>query len=161
MPETQTSVAYAGLRCPACRYDLSGLREPICPECGEPFDADVLRNPRRSRHWFLVIFILFIEIYAPFAWLFFVHDDSGYKLSWMYRWPALPGIPLAMFISAKIIPVNGDVSLTAIITILTLTMMAAFIWLATRGVRWLIVTALIGGGLFALNGWLAYLIFAA
>lgn len=30
------------LRCPSCSYDISGLTEWRCPECGEPF------NPRRA-----------------------------------------------------------------------------------------------------------------
>jgi len=34
--------SYRGLRCPVCRYALEGLSQPICPECGEPFDPDWL-----------------------------------------------------------------------------------------------------------------------
>ena len=30
--------------CPSCEYDLTGLREHRCPECGEPFDPDRLRE---------------------------------------------------------------------------------------------------------------------
>jgi len=32
-----------GLRCPACDYDLTGLREHRCPECGAEFDPQRLR----------------------------------------------------------------------------------------------------------------------
>lgn len=31
-------------RCPACGYDVRGLREARCPECGGAFDADALRR---------------------------------------------------------------------------------------------------------------------
>lgn len=31
-----------GLGCPHCRYDLTGLTETRCPECGEAFDLDAL-----------------------------------------------------------------------------------------------------------------------
>ncbi len=31
-----------GLFCPNCEYDLTGLTEPRCPECGEPFDNEEL-----------------------------------------------------------------------------------------------------------------------
>lgn len=31
-----------GLFCPNCEYDLTGLTEPRCPECGEPFDREEL-----------------------------------------------------------------------------------------------------------------------
>ena len=34
---------FAGLNCPACGYELRGLSEPRCPECGEGFDPFVLR----------------------------------------------------------------------------------------------------------------------
>ncbi len=34
----------AGLRCPACTYDLTGLSESRCPECGQTFDAAALRS---------------------------------------------------------------------------------------------------------------------
>jgi hypothetical protein len=35
------------LHCPTCRYNLTGLVEPRCPECGNPFDIDALR---RAQH---------------------------------------------------------------------------------------------------------------
>ena len=35
---------FAGLNCPTCGYDLRGLSEPRCPECGEGFDPILLRN---------------------------------------------------------------------------------------------------------------------
>ena len=33
-----------GLRCPHCDYDLTGLTEDRCPECGEAFDRELLRK---------------------------------------------------------------------------------------------------------------------
>lgn len=50
----------SGLTCPRCRYDLTGLPEPRCPECGLAFDwaavrAAALRRPviafERLRGW--------------------------------------------------------------------------------------------------------------
>jgi hypothetical protein len=38
----------AGLTCPLCGYDLRGLAEPRCPECGCRFDWDALRRRRSS-----------------------------------------------------------------------------------------------------------------
>lgn len=32
-------LAFAGWQCPECGYDLRGLRETVCPECGSRFDA--------------------------------------------------------------------------------------------------------------------------
>jgi hypothetical protein len=42
----------AAVFCPACGYDLSGLREARCPECGGTFtlDALVASQPQRDEH---------------------------------------------------------------------------------------------------------------
>lgn len=40
-------------RCPLCRYDLRGLIEPRCPECGYRFDWPDLLNPARREHPYL------------------------------------------------------------------------------------------------------------
>jgi hypothetical protein len=39
-----SSDALRGLRCPACDYDLTGLHEHRCPECGAGFDPVALRS---------------------------------------------------------------------------------------------------------------------
>src|SRR5687768_18578285 len=41
------------LRCPLCDYDLRGLTEPRCPECGYAFDWADLRDPARRLHKYL------------------------------------------------------------------------------------------------------------
>src|SRR5215207_1118651 len=40
----------AGLHCPLCDYDLRGLVEPRCPECGHAFDRQELRDWRDRQH---------------------------------------------------------------------------------------------------------------
>jgi hypothetical protein len=40
----------APIPCPLCEYDLRGLAEPRCPECGYRFEWDELRDPRRRFH---------------------------------------------------------------------------------------------------------------
>ena len=40
-----------GLLCQACRHPLAGAERYECPDCGVPFDVEVMR-PRRT--WFIV-----------------------------------------------------------------------------------------------------------
>lgn len=65
IPQTElvTPPSDAGLRCPQCDYNLTGLSEPRCPECGEAFDWEQVRraaaNPpriyfERARGWWKV-----------------------------------------------------------------------------------------------------------
>ena len=39
--------------CPMCEYNLHGLVEPRCPECGYTFDWPDLRDPTRRKHKYL------------------------------------------------------------------------------------------------------------
>src|SRR5437588_13128653 len=39
--------------CPLCEYDLRGLSEPTCPECGYRFVWPDLLDPARRRHPYL------------------------------------------------------------------------------------------------------------
>jgi hypothetical protein len=73
------------LRCPKCDYNLTGLTEQRCPECGEPFDLDALRRigPRstfafeRARGWRMLpaFFVSWLQaLLAP--WIFARHVVS-------------------------------------------------------------------------------------
>src|SRR5437762_9083583 len=41
------------IHCPLCDYNLRGLIEPRCPECGYRFDWDDLQNPAKKTHPYL------------------------------------------------------------------------------------------------------------
>jgi hypothetical protein len=41
------------VRCPLCDYDLRGLVDPRCPECGYAFDWAELTDPARRQHRYL------------------------------------------------------------------------------------------------------------
>lgn len=50
VPAQRTEVAAsADLRCPLCDYDVHGLPEPRCPECGHVFEWEELTDPARQR----------------------------------------------------------------------------------------------------------------
>jgi len=41
------------IECPLCRYELRGLSEPRCPECGYSFEWQEGLDPRRRKHRYL------------------------------------------------------------------------------------------------------------
>ncbi len=79
-----------GLRCPACAYNLTGLLQPRCPECGEQFDWDAVRQPaahpqviafERSRGWGRLSGWLLTWVTALFApWVFARQATQGIQL---------------------------------------------------------------------------------
>ena len=42
------------IHCPLCDYNLYGLIEPRCPECGYPFEWSVMLDPAAGVHPYLV-----------------------------------------------------------------------------------------------------------
>jgi hypothetical protein len=52
-PAAAADTAGEQVLCPLCDYDLRGLAEPRCPECGYAFDWNDLRDPARRKHRYL------------------------------------------------------------------------------------------------------------
>jgi hypothetical protein len=52
-PSSAPATVEQDLPCPLCEYDLRGLTECRCPECGYTFNWDELRDPKRRRHPYL------------------------------------------------------------------------------------------------------------
>jgi hypothetical protein len=52
-PAPDLSGTHEPVLCPLCEYDLRGLTEPRCPECGYHFDWADLLDPVRRRHRYL------------------------------------------------------------------------------------------------------------
>ena len=153
----------AGLKCPKCKYALTGLPRNICPECGTPFNPAALRNARR-RMWIPAIILTLLIVYAPFSWLSLVNSDPTYVRFWMMRWPVLPGLAPTFLILAPFNTAPGHLPewlSLLIMGLISLAIVLAISWLASRSVRWLIIVCLIAAGLSVFNSWVAWNIFAA
>ena len=76
---TTTDILESQMYCRGCDYDLRGLPEPRCPECGRPFDPASPKTfrlrPRRQRlrrylrNACILVLILLIPA-APAAWIY-------------------------------------------------------------------------------------------
>lgn len=103
---SDTSMAYAGLICPECGYNLQGLPEARCPECGCQFDPDELtaREQEGPRWPAKGLVVLALAVYAGVMGYAFVRiamnlaeGHMGYigtKLRACYVWP--PVFPLTL-----------------------------------------------------------------
>lgn len=61
--------------CPACRYDLSGIPEGRCPECGEPFTHESLARAAQERRSWRSAAPEFLIILPGVLWLLFGFDE--------------------------------------------------------------------------------------
>lgn len=76
----ESTLTDSGLRCPECEYNLTGLTEPRCPECGTRFSWEAVRAAaegrphiafERARRWRKVpaFFVTWVTVlFAP--WIF-------------------------------------------------------------------------------------------
>jgi hypothetical protein len=146
-----------GIRCPDCRYDLRGLSESTCPECGARFDLAQLsrrheRRRRRSRFLWSLAASLF-SIYSPYCWLLFTdYPWSSYRWHWVRMWPVLPGLFPAHLLARKY---SSPVEYV-IMGLITAAVLSVAVLLGSRGLRWLVVTAALIFLLSVLNSWMAY-----
>ena len=47
----------SSLSCPACNYDLSGVREPRCSECGVPLQLRLIDDDGDPPRWHFVVLV--------------------------------------------------------------------------------------------------------
>ena len=53
LPAPNGAAPHESIPCPLCEYDVRGLPEPRCPECGYRFEWADLLDPARRRHRYL------------------------------------------------------------------------------------------------------------
>ena len=163
MPAVQSimTLPFAGLRCPKCQYDLSGLATPQCPECGTTFTPELIRRAERNarrRKWLVAALVMFVVMYAPYCWLLFMdYPWSDYRWSWIMMWPGLPVLvpahAMGRWLSfAELNSPAGVVLLDALGIVLWLMLT----WIASRGRKRLIVIAVVVLLLSWLNSWGLY-----
>src|SRR5262245_51548252 len=93
------SVIKEELTCPLCDYNLRGLADPRCPECGYAFAWPDLIDPTRRRHPYL-----FEHHHKRNIWSFFKTLFGGLRPRrfWTTLNPAQPSRPFRLAIYAVI-----------------------------------------------------------
>ncbi len=77
----------AEYHCPKCDYNVRGLKEWRCPECGNPFSAGDLTT-YKARRWpphsvFRVFILATIPWFIAYCWVDAIHDTlDRIKPSW-------------------------------------------------------------------------------
>jgi len=157
--QSNSSLPFAGLRCPTCRYDLSGLTTPQCPECGAAFTPELIRRAERNarrRKWLIAALVMFVVIYAPYSWLLMDYPWSDYRWSWIKMWPGLPVI-LPVSMAGRNIGLEVDDGLGLImLDLLGLGLWIGLAWIGSRGRKRLIAIAVVVLLLSLLNSWGLY-----
>src|SRR5260221_14069848 len=67
------STQQAEICCPMCEYNLRGLTEPRCPECGYRFEWKVLADAKTHLH----------------PYLFEHHPEGNFRSFWQTAWGGL------------------------------------------------------------------------
>lgn len=86
-------------RCPVCRYDLSAIPEPRCPECGEHLrlNIELVQQRRAAFITGTVLLALGLGIHLPLAGLFLLLPDT---LPSDPDWPGLLAGAILLAVSA-------------------------------------------------------------
>jgi len=150
----ETAPTMARLHCPACRYDLKGLSEPRCPECGTVIDPAVIRRraSRRGR-WLWSLAVTLPCVYLPYVWLLLADFPwSSYRWHWIAMWPGLP----ALFPTQLLLGRFSTAVEMAGMGVLAAVVVSIVVYLGSRGKRWLIAVALIVLALSSVNSWGAW-----
>lgn len=101
-----------------------------------------------------------IAMYAPFSWLLFIdYPWSAYRRQWLHMWPILPGLPATILLRlASSARVPDWVEMTCM-GVFAAAALLLFTWLGSRGIRWLIITAILVLAGSSYLAWVAYILF--
>ncbi len=86
--ENLGSTESAGNHCPNCDYDVRGLTQPRCPECGKPFSTREVAA-YKDRRWppqrsFRALSLATIPWFIAYFLVDAIHDTLDHvKLSWV------------------------------------------------------------------------------
>ena len=136
--------------CPLCEYNLRGLTEPRCPECGYTFSWPELTDPTRRRHPFL-----FEHHGDRNFWAFGRTLYAGLRPGkfWRSLSPAQPSYPgrLAKYAAAVLTLMAVTGPLAVVIYLATLFQMSQVYlpWRAALDAAWVNVSA----SLFSIGGY--------
>ena len=136
-------------KCHKCHYDLRGLVELRCPECGTLYDSGFAKRAQRRRRW-LAAALVIIGLYVSFAWLLF--DPELNRLSATHV-PILPGLAPAMFIEGFLFHSRiGDTAEWFLAAWIVIVIVQGLSWYAGPGRGRLVgsvIASLALGGLFS------------
>ena len=86
--ENPGSTESAGNHCPNCDYDVRGLSESRCPECGKPFStrevAEYMERRWPPQRFFRALSLATIPWFIAYFFVDAIHDTTDrVKISWM------------------------------------------------------------------------------
>jgi hypothetical protein len=125
------------LSCPLCEYDLRGLVEPRCPECGYRFEWAQLLDPTRRRHRYL-----FEHHPGHNLWSFWRTAAAGLRPArfWQSLSPVQPSSPRRLTLYGFIVGVTtlllGPVLSHALVALAILATDARASWVGALGMAW-------------------------
>ncbi len=135
-------------RCPESGSTLTGLPERICPECATRFTrrslARAVRQRSRVSRWLTTAVVLLPLFYLPYIWLFEKHGSiidwqslaTQYRGYWFRHYLVLPGM------ISELLTRRFYENETLLMSVYTLLIIGGSLWVASRGRKALIITAI-------------------
>ena len=158
---------YAGMTCPACRYNLTGTTTRRCPECGEAFDPRALRSKAswwwgRPGRWATLV-VVCLAAYLPNTWVFWIDYPwgGGYRMQWVKMFAVLPAfVPGAWCYRFLGLPNDFDRFWgVALLGVVCVCLIGVCYWIGRRSRLALLVTGAVVLALEVFNALVSYALF--